>query len=56
MARIKYVGPFDSVDVPGLGTVEHGSEVSCSAKQAESLLAQTDNWQPVKGAPKTTEA
>lgn len=45
MARMKYVGPLDAVDV-GAVTVKRGQV----ADLPKSLLDQPDNWQPVKAA------
>lgn len=49
MARIRYVGPFDAVDVPGLGLNISGI-VDCPDDLAASLLEQEDNWKPAKAA------
>lgn len=54
MARIKYVGPHDAVDVPGAGTFERGQEAEVDAALAKSLLEQPDNFRAV--TTKKTEA
>ena len=56
--KVKYVGPFDAVEVPGLGVVARGESVACRAALAKSLLEQDENWQPaepVTATPVTTE-
>jgi hypothetical protein len=71
MKPIKYIGPFDEVEVHGLGSVKRGEVVeaadelvgrSASGTPGEDgydpgagLLAQPDNWQSVKPAAKTKE-
>jgi hypothetical protein len=47
MARVKYVGPHDAVDVHGVGTVAQGETVEVSAELGKSLCEQATNWQPV---------
>jgi hypothetical protein len=51
--QIRYVGPFDVVEVPDLGRddIKQGDTVDVPDELGERLLEQTDNWQPVK-APK----
>ena len=44
MALIKYVGPFDAVEVDGLGVVENGESVEAPTELAKSLLEQETNW------------
>ena len=64
--QIKYVGPFDAVEVPGFGEVKRNETVSVPSELAGStpseddpgsgLLAQPSNWAPVKAsAPKKDE-
>ena len=58
--QISYVGPFDEVEVPGVGVVKRGEAVSVAADVAgrvpsgedlgEGLLAQPSNWAPAKAA------
>jgi hypothetical protein len=68
MKPIRYVGPFEEVEVDGLGSVKRGEVVQAPpdlAGRAPSgspddegydpgvgLLAQTDNWQSAKPAAK----
>lgn len=53
--KLKYVGPFEAVDVPALGLVDvkRGSTVEATGDVAKSLLAQ-DAWQRVAPPKKTT--
>lgn len=44
MPPITYTGPFDAVEVDGLGVVENGVTVDAPAELAKSLLEQADNW------------
>ena len=46
MPRIRYVGPYDAVEVPALGVVvERDAEVDVADDDlAASLLEQSDNW------------
>jgi hypothetical protein len=45
--RIRYVGPIDSVDIPSLGIrVERNGIVD--VRDAETLLAQVDNWAEIE--------
>lgn len=57
--EITYIGSFDAVDIelaPNLWeTVTRGGTIKVADRLAESLLAQTDNWTPVKPA-KTTKS
>lgn len=49
MARIKYVGGHDAVEVAGLLIVRRGDVFDIDDPAlAESLLAQSDNYQPAK--------
>lgn len=58
--QISYVGPFDEVEVPGVGVVKRGEPVSVASALAgrvpsdqdpgEGLLAQPSNWAPAKAA------
>lgn len=48
---LRYVGPFDAVDVVGVGVVEHGGEFTPFSDEHEaSLLEQTDNFVPADAA------
>jgi hypothetical protein len=47
MARVKYVGPFDAVDVAGVGTVKRGESVDVPAVMAKSLCEQGEAWKRV---------
>lgn len=49
---VRYIGPIDEVDVIGVGVLKHGDEVAVSAEVAESLLAQTDNYEAAPAAAK----
>jgi hypothetical protein len=59
--QISYVGPFDEVEVPGVGVVKRGESVSVASELAgrvpsdedlgAGLLAQPSNWAPAKAAP-----
>lgn len=59
--QINYVGPFDEVEVPGVGVAKRGETVSVPTDIAgrapngddpgEGLLAQPSNWAPAKAAP-----
>lgn len=42
--HIKYVGPFDAVEVDGLGVVQNGESVEVDSDLAKSLLEQESNW------------
>lgn len=44
MSLIKYVGPFDAVEVDGLGVVQNGESVEVDSDLAKSLLEQESNW------------
>lgn len=56
MPKIKNVSPFGDLDVPLLGQiVEHGNIVEVTAEQAEILLQQEANWQPVKRGTTTAQ-
>jgi hypothetical protein len=51
MIRLTYVGPHDEVAVPSAGVVcKNGESVEVPDDLGKSLLAQADNWQPVKTA------
>jgi hypothetical protein len=50
MARVKYVGKHDAVDVAGQ-VVKQGGEVEVSAALAKSLCEQKTNWQPADKKP-----
>jgi len=57
MKDVKYVGPFEAVNVPALADdVERGVAVHVSDELAASLLDQPDNWAPAEpgdGGPKS---
>ena len=55
MPRIKYVGPFDAVEVSGVGNVKNGESADVSDTLAKSLLEQSDNWAAEK-KPATTKS
>lgn len=44
MPAITYVGPFDAVEVDGLGVVKNGDSIDAPDALAKSLLEQADNW------------
>lgn len=49
--KLRYIGPFRSLDVPGLGTVQRNHQIPVEdATLAQSLLDQAD-WEEV-GNPK----
>jgi hypothetical protein len=55
--RITYVGSYDEVEVPSVGVVcKRGATVEVPDSLADSLLEQSDNWQPVKATEKKKEA
>lgn len=54
--RVKYVGPYDAVDVAHLVGVKQGEEVDVSAELGKSLCEQETNWQPVKATEKKKES
>lgn len=58
MPKIKYVGPFDAVEVPALGRdVKRGEPIEVEdAEIAKSLLEQKDNWQRVSKPAKKAAA
>ena len=58
MPALKYVGPFDEVDIPDAGvvSVKRGESFETDADTAEALLKQADNFQPVKAAKTTKES
>lgn len=45
--KVKYVGPYDAVDVAHLVGVKQGEAVEVSAELGKSLCEQDTNWQPV---------
>lgn len=53
MPRIRYVGPYDAVEVPALGVVcERDATIDVAdAELAASLLDQADNWTPAEEQP-----
>ncbi len=53
--KVKYVGPYDAVDVAHLVGVKHGESVEVSAELGKSLLEQDTNWQPVTAKTATAE-
>jgi hypothetical protein len=56
MPKIKNVSPFGDLDVPLLGRViEAGETVDVSDEEAEELLKQPLNYQPVGQAAKKIE-
>lgn len=51
MALVRYVGPFEAVEIPyGFGAVEapRGETIEVPDDLAVSLLEQKDNWQRVR--------
>ncbi|WP_332645111.1 hypothetical protein [Aeromicrobium sp.] len=54
---VKYVGPFDAVEVPAANLLEvkNGETVEVDADLAKSLLDQPDNWRPGKKSTNQTE-
>ena len=49
--KIKYVGPFDEVEIPSIGvSVKRGEVFDAPAPTASDLLKQTENFTPVKAA------
>lgn len=56
--RVRNVSPFMiPIDVPHVGTVEHGAEADVPAADAEALLA-SPHWEPAdtKKSPKSSDA
>lgn len=53
MPLIRYVGPFDAVEVPDLGVVceRDGTVDVADDDLAASLLDQADNWTPAEEQP-----
>lgn len=62
MPKVKYVGPFEAVQVPAAGgvTVERGKSIDVDEAVARSLCQQKDNWErtskPRKKAAKKSAA
>lgn|GEM_PF-1090837 len=55
--KIRNTSPLGDLDVPLLGRVVKAGEVAeVSTTQAERLLPQVDNWQPVDAAAKKVAA
>lgn len=50
MKKIRYVGPFDQIQIAATGqVVEQNHQVEIEDDElAKSLLEQTDNWELVK--------
>lgn len=43
--KVKYVGPFDEVEIPSLGVVvKNGDEIEVEAGIANGLLEQSENF------------
>lgn len=57
MPQLVYCGPYDEVIVPAyhLAGVKPGVPVEVSDEAAAALLAQSDIWQPMRPAAKTTK-
>lgn len=45
--KFKYIGPFDAVEIPGVGRVEHGEAVEFDPERSEGLKGQSDAWEHV---------
>ena len=43
----KYVGPFDAVDVAGLGTIERGHTVEVDDPEVSAGLKGQDSWEHI---------
>lgn len=55
--KIRNISPRGDLDVPLLGTVVRAGELAeVSLTQAERLLPQVDNWEPIDAAAKKTAA
>jgi len=52
MPTLRYIGPIDEVDAVGVGVLKRGDEFEVDADVAKGLLAQGDNYEPVKTAKK----
>lgn len=51
--KVKYVGPYDEVDIAAAGlSCKQGETVEVDDELGESLLEQEDNWEPVDKAAK----
>lgn len=49
MAKVRYVGPHDAVEIAALGVVvQRGKSVDVPAPVAKDLLTQPDNFQPAR--------
>lgn len=48
MQTLKYVGPFDAVEIVGVGVVTRGEPFEVDAAVADSLLEQQGNYEPAK--------
>lgn len=46
MRKFKYVGPHDAVEIPGVGTVEHGHQIEVESDVADGLDGQED-WEHI---------
>lgn len=53
---IRYHGPFDAVEVSGMGIVERMKPVEVETELAKRLLLQEDNWQRPPKPKSTTPA
>ena len=46
--KVRYVGPFDAVDVAGHLNVQRGATIDVADEIAAALCEQSDVWQAVK--------
>ena len=57
MPTVRYIGPFDAVDLPGLGvSVSSGDTFDCDDGAAEAFTAQTDFELVAEPAAKATKS
>lgn len=48
MPQVKYVGPFDEVELADGTVVKQGQTVDVDTDTAKGLREQSDNWQAAK--------
>lgn len=50
MPTLRYVGPIDQVEIPGVAVLKRGDEFEVSDELAVVMLQQPDNFSPVADA------
>jgi hypothetical protein len=50
LPTVKYIGPFDAVEIPSLNrVVAKGEEIDVPQEAVSGLAGQTDAWEVVEG-------